>query len=124
MKVRLNVDLEIDLGEGGKRIQVAKLWEAAQGVAGNAAKSGVYEEEPTYRGASCEPGAAGTENDSTHPADLHSCANANTQSDRPESVAVSEVLNPLGTFFCDLLDHLGEASQGKTVDDLKRSGPE
>ena len=125
MKVRLNLDLDIELTEGGKRIQVSELWETAQTVAANAAKNVVDEVVgSTTKEAPTEP----TDGDSgaTHTTDSNSGANASEDSPRRESPVVPPTLHPLGTFLCDLLDRVGEASQtaqDSTLDDLTRGGP-
>ena len=125
MKVRLNLDLDIELTQGGKRIQVSELWETAQTVAANAAKNVVDEVVgSTTKEAPTEP----TDGDSgaTHTTDSNSGANASQDRPRRESPVVPPTLHPLGTFLCDLLDRVAGASQtaqDNTLDDLKRGGP-
>ena len=125
MKVRLNLDLDIELTEGGKRIQVSELWETAQTVAANAAKNVVDEVvASTTKEAPAEP--ANGDSGATHTTDSNSGANASEDSPRRESPVVPPTLHPLGTFLCDLLDRVGEASQtaqDSTLDDLTRGGP-
>lgn len=127
MKVRLNLDLDIELTEGGRRIQVSELWETAQTVAANAAKSVVDEVvASTTKEAPSEPDPANVGSDATHTTDSNAGANASQNNPRRESPVVPPTLHPLGTFLCDLLDRVAEASQtaqDNTLDDLKRGGP-
>lgn len=127
MKVRLNIDLDIELTEGGKGIQVSQLWETAQNVAANAAKNVVDEVvASTTKKAAPEPDAASVDSNATRTSDSHASATANQNNPRRESPVVPSALHPLGTFLCELLDRAAEASQtaqDNTLDDLKRGGP-
>ena len=125
MKVRLNLDLDIELTEGGKRIQVSELWETAQAVAANAAKS-VVDEVVASTTKEAPPEPASVDTGATHTTASNSGANSSQKNSQPDSPVVPATLHPLGTFLCDLLDRVAEASQtaqDNTLDDVTRGAP-
>ena len=126
MRIKLNLDVDIELTEGGKKIQLSELWQTAQTVATNAVNNVVDDLEATPKEPSLNPDAAGVENDSTKTTDSYYREDQNHRGNPPNSRAVSGTLHPLGTFLCELIDHVADASQvakNNTIDDLQRGGP-
>ena len=126
MRIKLNLNVDIELTEGGQKSQLSELWQTAQTVAGNAVNNVVDELEANTAEASPKPDAARAENDSTKTTDSYYREDQNHRGNRPTSRAVSGTLHPLGTFLCELIDHVADASQvakNNTVDDLQRNGP-
>ena len=126
MRIKLNLDVDIELTEGGKKIQLSELWQTAQTVATNAVNNVVDELEATHKEASPNPDAARAENDSTKTTDSSYREDQNHPGNTPDSRAVSGTLHPLGTFLCELIDHVADASQvakNNTINDLQRGGP-
>ena len=126
MRIKLNLDVDIELTEGGKKIQLSELWQTAQTVAANAVNNVVDELEATPKEASLNPDAARAENDSNKTTDSYYRDDQNHRGYPPNSRAVSGTLHPLGTFLCELIDHVADASQvakNNTINDLQRGGP-
>ncbi|MAI74234.1 MAG: hypothetical protein CMM01_25520 [Rhodopirellula sp.] len=127
MKVRLNLDLDIELTEGGERIQVSELWEKAQRVAVSAAEQVV--DEMTASAAkeySTETSAEGTNGSATHGAGTNTGADSSETAYRGKETVVPPTLNPLGSFLCDLLDRVAvatQSSQERTSDAGERTAP-
>ncbi|HBV61823.1 MAG TPA: hypothetical protein DEF45_02265 [Rhodopirellula sp.] len=126
MRIKLNLDVDIELTEGGKKIQFSELWQTAQTVAANAVNNVVDELEATTKEGSPNPDAARAENDSTKTTDSYYREDQNHRGNRRNSRSVSGTMHPLGTFLCELIDHVAVASQvakDNTIDDLQRGGP-
>ena len=112
MKVKLNIDLDIELTEGGKRIQLSDLWETAQIVAANAAESATK---------SVSSSAAPVSDPESVVDEGHATKQQKVEPDRThetsgkahvwQSQSATQSLHPLGMFLCDLLDRVVEVTQ-------------
>ncbi|MDA7893716.1 hypothetical protein N9B38_02265 [bacterium] len=112
MKVKLNIDLDIELTEGGKRIQLSDLWETAQIVAANAAQSA---------NESVSSSAAPVSDPESVVDEEHATKQQKVEPDRTQetsgkehvwqSQSATQSLHPLGMFLCDLLDRVVEVTQ-------------
>lgn len=127
MKVKLNIDLDIELTEGGKRIQLSDLLETAQIVATNAAqrinKNVSASSAPVSDPESVVDGDHGTKQKKVDP---HRTQETNRKEYLWQSQSATHSLHPLGMFFCDLLDRVVEETQQPLDNGLKkeeRPGP-
>ena len=126
MKIRLDLDLDIELTESGKKIQFSELWETAQHVAANAVTNVIQDVEAKTKDARPNPAAPDPKNEQTQPTDSQPHVDSSHKHPRPRSQVVSGTLHPLGTFLFEMLDRIAEESQpaqDNTFDDLKRGGP-
>ena len=127
MKIKMNLDLDIEISDGGKKLQISELWQNAQDIAAKAAKTVAHEPfDSSPKESPTEPHSDNTEN-ASHASESSTSETKRSKSNyRSDSPPVSPSLHPLGTFLFDLLDRVAETSQSvpeKTFDDLKRSGP-
>ena len=127
MKIKMNLDLDIEISDGGKKLQISELWQNAQDFAAKAAKTAAHEAfDSSPKESPTEPQSYNTETASHASESSTSETTRSKSSNRSDSPPVSPSLHPLGTFLFDLLDRVAEASQSvpeNTFDDLKRSGP-
>lgn len=119
MKLKLNLELDIELTEGGKKVHVSNLWKAAQEVTA----SNVVEEPVGPQTKDSLPPSGGDES-KNHAKDISDSASdtAAKQTEKPEPQVAPPILNPLGALLCELLERVADASQtvkSQAFEDLK-----
>ena len=127
MRIKMNLDLDIEISEGGKKVQITELWQNAQEVATKAARTVAHEAfDSSQKESPTAPESDNTAHASHASGSSTSERTRSNSSYRSDSPAVSPSLRPLGTLLFDLLDRVAEASQStpeNTFDDLNRNGP-
>jgi len=127
MKVKIDLDIDIELSEDGQRLSLGKLLKTAQASAINAAQkatenvsaagsASLENEPPAKQGqpaseieADADGGTATKDEDGSS---THNAEQSDTGASSPFQTELnSPTLHPLGVFLCDLLDRAAEVSR-------------
>ena len=133
MKVKLNLDLDIELTADGKKVLFSELLQTAQTVAAHATERVVDEvAESTTKKHSTQTGPDNTQSGANEKVDASAASNPNAclnSSESPGRTATHvdpPTLHPLGSVVCELLHcvaDLAQTPQNNTFDSLKDGVP-